>query len=345
MKMLSDNVMGYLRNRAPEALNFWTVKGSDARPDTLAACDTLYSLNLIGRSDLLAPDAGERFTDLLKGHSLAGGIGKGSGPDLGVHKTAYALGVLHLLAACGQPVQDQVLRKDDWRKDKLLDEAHRPRWPWYFSHHAWRVGHWIGGIPAIVLSLWRLAPELAARNGLPAPDDVLHSSDALIDRKTGLFRTYKVEALQWAFRALYRLRHDPDVGDLGGIAHLHWANYAAGRLPYKAAPALFDRAWTILDRRPFMETVPYCLDFDVVQLARTSIPEGDHRQEALRARLCDYADDIITFYETGLNSDYTLHKLPGGLATLHECALAVELDEVPGLEIAPVDIARQACWI
>jgi len=345
MKMLSANVMGYLGSRAPDALGFWTEKGSAARPDVLAACDTLYSLNLIGRMDLLAPDAGERFTDLLKDHSLAGGIGAGNGPELSVHKTAYVLGVLHILAAYGQSVQEQVLRKDDWRKDALLDETHRPRWPWYFSHHAWRVGHWIGGIPAIVLSLWRLAPELAVRNGLPAANDVLHSSDSLIDRKTGLFRAYKVEAIQWLFRALYRLRHDPEMGDLGGIAHLHWANYAAGRLPYKAAPALFDRAWTLLDRRPFMENVPYCLDFDIVQLARTSIPAGDHRHGALRERLCDYADDIITFYETGLNGDYTLHKLPGGLATLHECALAVDLAEVPGLEIAPVDIARQACWI
>ena len=152
MKMLSHNVMGYLRSRAPEALDFWTVRDHCARPDALAACDTLYSLNLIGRMDLLAPDAGKRFTDLLQGHSLAGGIGKGRGPELGVHKTAYALGVLNVLAAHGQPVHEQVLRTDDWRKDKLLDEAHRPRWPWYFSDHAWRSGHWIGGIPGIAFS-------------------------------------------------------------------------------------------------------------------------------------------------------------------------------------------------
>ena len=87
------------------------------------------------------------------------------------------------------------------------------------------------------------------------------------------------------------------------------------------------------------------LDFDIVQLARTSIPDGDHRQEALRARLCDYADDIIGFYDTKLDGDYKLHKLPGGLATLHECALAVKLPEVPGLEMAPMDIAREAYWI
>jgi hypothetical protein len=126
---------------------------------------------------------------------------------------------------------------------------------------------------------------------------------------------------------------------------LHWANYAAGRLPYKAAPALFERIWALLRRRPFMENVPYCLDFDIVQLARTTIAEGDPRRAALNARLCDYADDIIGFYDTKLDGQYSLHKLPGGLATLHECALTVGLAEVPGLEIAPVDIAREACWI
>lgn len=343
--MLSDKVMRYLGSHAPAALSFWTEDGSAAKPDILAACDALYCLKLIGRMALLAPDAGLRFTDLLSSYSLAGGIGKGMGPELNVHRTAYALGVLNLLADHGQPVQLYVLREGDWKKEALLDEWHRPRWPWYFTHHAWRVGHWIGGIPAIVLSLWRLAPELAARNRLPPAADVLNSSDTLIDRNTGLFRAYRIALFQHAFRTLYRLRHDPDAGDIGGIAHLHWANYAAGRLPYKAAPALFDRTWSLLRRRPFMEAVPYCLDFDIVQLARTSIPEGDDRCEALKARLCDYADDIIGFYDTRLNGDYSLHKLPGGLATLHECALAVELAEVPGLEIAPVDIARQACWI
>ena len=345
MRMLSDNVMRYLGNHASNALSFWTVEASTAQPDILAACDSLYCLNLIGRMELLAPEAGLRFVDLLANYSLAGGIGKGGGPDLGVHKTAYVLGALNLLAAHGQPVQKYALREEDWQKDALLDERHRPRWPWYFTHHAWRVGHWIGGIPAIVLSLWRLAPDLAEQNQLPAPDDVLHSSDTLIDRHTGLFRAYKIEAFQRIFRTLYRLRHDPDAGDVGGIAHLHWANYAAGRLPYKAAPALFERIWALLHRRPFMENVPYCLDFDIVQLARTTIAEGDPRRAALNARLCDYADDIIGFYDTKLDGEYSLHKLPGGLATLHECALTVGLAEVPGLEIAPVDIAREACWI
>lgn len=345
MKMISDTVLRYLQNHAADSLNFWTAEGSAARPGLLAACDTLYSLKLSGLMDLVAPDAGPRFALLLSGHSLAGGIGKGIGPDAGVHKTAYALGALHLLEAHGQPVQLAALSEQGWQKRTLLDDDHCPRWPWYFSHHAWRVGHWIGGIPSIVLSLWRLAPDLAERNRLPEPADVLHSSDSLIDGKTGLFRAYKVGALQSAFRALYRFRHDPDMGDIGGIAHLHWGNYAAGRLPYKAAPALFDRTWLLLQRRPFMEQVPYCLDFDVVQLARTAIPEDDHRHDALRARLRDYAQDVTGFYTSQLGADYTLHKLPGGLATLHECALAENLPLVPGLGIRPVDVAREAYWI
>jgi hypothetical protein len=345
MMILGGNVLNYLDHMARDALSFWTVPGSSARPDVLSACDTLYSLKLIGRMDLVAGDAGARFSDLLSGYTLAGGIGKGSGQPLGVHKTAYALGVLNLLAAHGQPVQRDALREHGWLKHELLDARHRPRWPWYFTHHAWRVGHWIGGIPAIVLSLWRLVPEFAAQNRLPPPSVVLHSSDTLIDGKTGLFRAYKVPVLQRAFRGLYRFRHDPDAGDLGGIAHLHWGNYAAGRLPYKAAPALFDRTWSLLQRRPFMENVPYCLDFDIAHLARTSIPDGDRRGKQLRARMRDYAGDISDFYDTRLDDGYTLHKLPGGLAALHECALAEDLHEVPALGVAPVDVAREAYWI
>lgn len=342
---LHQNILSYLRQYAPGALDFWTVPDSVARPGMLAVCDTFYSLKLIGALDMLAPDAAARFGLLLGEHRLTGGIGHGIGTPLGVHKTAYALGVLNFLAAHGMPVQQMVLREEGWRKSDLVDHRQRPRWPWYFAHHAWRVGHWIGGIPSIILSLWRLAPGQAERNRLPLPQTVLDSSDALLDSRTGLFHAYRVEAVQQAFRALYRMRHDPDAGALGGVAHLHWGNYAAGRLPYKAAPALFDRTWSLMQRRPFMESVPYCLDFDILHLARTAIPEDDHRAAALEARVFDFADDIHRFYETRLNGDYTLHKLPGGLAALHECALTAGATKVSGLDIAPVDVAREACWI
>jgi len=343
---LCENILAYLRRHAADGLSFWTERQSAAQPSVLAACDVFYALKLTGTLDLLAADAPGRFAALISRHRLAGGVGRGDGVPLDVHKTAYALGVLNFLAAHGWPVQDQALAGRAWRLDEILDSRHRPRWPWYFAHHAWRVGHWIGGIPAIVLSLWRLAPEKAARNRLPLPDVVLESSDALLDGDTGLFRAYRLEPVQKAFRALYRFRHDPDAGALGGVAHLHWGNYAAGRLPYKAAPALFDRTWAQMKKRqPFMEEVPYCLDFDILHLARTAVPQADARLPALEREALDYAGSILDFYDTELGETYTLHKLPGGLAALHECALIGKAGRVPGLDTAPVDVAREAYWI
>ncbi|HWA31424.1 MAG TPA: hypothetical protein VG867_10005 [Rhizomicrobium sp.] len=345
MSELQSNVISYLERHAPRALAFW-VGDTSSETDVLAICDSLYALKLIGRMDLVADDPGEKLARLLSQRSLAGEIGRGKGAPLNVHETAYVLGMLNLLESHDMPCHRMVLRSCGWRKQDLLDsETGRPRWPWYFAHHAWRIGHWIGGIPSIVLSLWRLCPDLAEKNGLPPPRAVLARSDALIDRETGLLRPYRWHLLQRGFRALYRLRHDPDAGAIGGIAHLHWCNYAAGRTPYIASDALFDRTWRLLQRRPFMEDQPYCLDFDIVQVARTAIPQGDARSAELQERATIYAGDLTEFYGNDLDSGYALHKLPGGLAALHESAMTAELDDVPGLSIAPIDIAKEAHWI
>jgi hypothetical protein len=345
MTGLADTTQTFLARSAAAALSFWCEAGSGARPDVLAACDTLYCLKLIGRMDLVVPDAPARFAALLGGYRLAGGLGHGNGPPLGVHRTAYALGTMNLLADVGPPVHGDAIRARNWHIGEILDPQSRVRWPWYLAHHAWRIGHWIGGIPSILLSVWRYVPELAAANRLAQPLTVLRNSDSLIDGRTGLLRTYRTEALQKAFRAFYRFRHDPDAGAVGGIAHLHWCNYAANRMPYKGAAALFDRTWNLLQRRPFMERAPYCLDFDIVQVARTAIPGSDARGAALKTRVGDYAGAILDFYGNRLDGDYALHKLPGGLATLHECALAEGAACVPGLDVAPVDVAKQAHWI
>jgi len=345
MMNIVDDTHAYLARCAPQALCFWCKPGSGARPEILAACDTLYCLKLIGRMDLVAPDAAARFAALLNGYRLAGGIGKGDGPQLGVHRTAYALATMNLLVELGPPVHGDVVRPSGWELREILDGRSCVRWPWYLAHHAWRIGHWIGGIPSILLSLWRYVPELAHANGLPYPAAVLRNSDKLIDARTGLFHVYRAEFVQRAFRGLYRMRHDPDMGDIGGIAHLHWCNYAAGRMPYKAAQALFERTWALLQRRPFMEAEPYCLDFDVVQIARTAIPHGDARAGRLQMRANAYAGAILDFYDSRLDDSYSLHKLPGGLAALHECAIAASDARVPGFEIPPVDIAKEAHWI
>jgi len=346
MTALPQAIFGHLEQHAPRALAFWTGDRVANNASVLEACDVLYTLTLGGHHNLLAADAGTRFAWLLSRHRLAGGIGHGNGRHLSVHLSAYALGALNLLAHHNRPGHEEALRRSGWRISELIEpKTARPRWPTHLSHHAWRVSHWIGGIPSMIKSLWVLVPELATRNHLPSTEKVLKSSNQIIDPGTGLLKPYRSDMMQRLFRALYRLRHDPDAADIGGIAHLHWVNYAEGLLPYKAHEALFKRAWSVLQRQPFMEEVPYCLDFDVVQIARTALPDCEERREKFHRRAHAYSEDLTDFYLHQLREDYALHKFPGGLATLHECALATGQPLVSGLNIEPIDIVKGAHWI
>ena len=343
---LPQAIFGHLEQHAPKALGFWTGDRVANNTGVLEACDVLYTLTLGGHANLLAGDSGQRFAWMLSHYRLAGGLGHGEGRKLSVHLSAYVLGALNLLVQHNRPGHQETLRKTGWRISELVEpHTSHPRWPRHLSHHAWRVSHWIGGIPSMIKSLWTLAPELAVRNHLPPTEIVLARSNRLIDLDTGLLHPHRSEILQKLFRLLYSMRHDPAAGDIGGIAHLNWVNYAEDRLPYKAADALYERAWNVLQRAPFMERVPYCLDFDVVQIARTSLPNCEIKREQFQTRVRTYNEDLTHFYLNDLGKDYALHKFPGGLATLHECALATGQPLVSGLNIEPIDIIKGAHWI
>lgn len=310
----------------------------------LAQCDLAYSRWLLGDAPFASDAAVGQFLDLLETRELAGTI-RPDVPKVNVHTTAYALGVLNLVEEKQAPGIADRLSSFDWHWEALIaPDTLIPRWPWKYTHHSWRVSHWIGGSASIVASLWRLTPSNAEKIGLPKALDVLNACDSLIDSRTGLFRTYKSDFLQKGFRTLYRLRHDPDAGDVGGIVHLHWVNHALGRVPYKSADALFDRAWKLMQKEPFMEKVPYCLDFDIVQIVRTANLERA-RQPHVRKRAEKYASDIVEFFRFGVDGAYTLHKLPGALATLHECAMITNDETVAGLTVAPRDVMLAAYWI
>jgi hypothetical protein len=342
----SRRFLDYLEQHHRQALDLVT-KGQ-ASPDLPLqdACDVIYTLELLDRTDLIGPDGAQAFWDHARRWRLAGGINaaRPDAPSANVHLTAYALGSLRLLLAHGFSVAKPYFASDAWRVSDLLDANARPKWPKRYSHHSWRVSHWVGGSASIVLALWALDPAGAQRHGVPPIKTVLEAADSLIDPTTGLLKCYKSVLVQKGFRFLYRLRHDPDAGDVGGIVHLHWVNYATGRLPYKAHQPLFDRSVTVSHRRPFIETVPYCLDFDIVQIIRTSAAEGQISGED-KQRAQAFIEDIATFFETRLNGDYALHKLPGALATQHEAALIIGAATVEPLGIAPVDIIQRAGWI
>lgn len=331
----SKSLLSFIKERAAQP---------GASDDVLTQCDIAYSRWFLGLDPFEDDRAFVEFTKLLARHDLSGTVGRGL-PRVNVHTTAYALGALNLASERYGEAAGHALKGMDWQWDLLLNPVTLiPRWPWKFTHHAWRVSHWIGGSASIVASLWRLAPEIAEQISLPQTYAVLEACDALINPKTGLFKTYKSELLQFAFRNLYRIRHDPDAGEVGGIVHLHWINYAMGRMPYRSARPLWDKSWKLMQKEPFMESVPYCLDFDVVQIVRTADPLSA-RSAQVRKRADRFETDVHDFLASKLNDQYTLHKLPGALATMHECALISERSSVVGIDIAPRDVMMAAYWI
>lgn len=309
----------------------------------LASCDLAYSRYLLGLPAFDTANDFHRHLDLLARFRLAGAAASRS-PPLSVHLTSYALASLKLAGDAHRDDAAAFLRDTVWDWRQLLDpDSLTPRWPERYSHHGWRVGHWIGGAPAILRLLCILAPDVCVRQAMPQVADVLEACDGLIDSGSGLLRTWRSPLVQAVFRQIYRLRHDPDAGDIGGIAHLHWINHAEGRSPYKAADALYQRAWALMQRRPFIERSPYCLDFDVVQIVRTSA--AGPLDVAVKQRARDYATDIADFLMADAGANQGLHKMPGALATLHECALILGDADVVALNTPAIDIIKDAGWL
>jgi len=357
---LSNHILDYLKEhyRAVWSLLIDGSPSQETDDVTLQdLSDLIYSLYFLDWPIEPSQAGIKAFLDFVASTSLAGGLNGSAATPTGsvsVHGTAYLLSTLALLKLRGHDLFDQVIASNGWRLDDLVDpESLLPKWPSKWSHHNWRVSHWIGGSVSILNELARHLPDVYRDNHGPDVDKVLNASDRLIDERSGVLKCYRSRMLQFAFRQAYRLRHDPMLGDIGGVVHLHWVNYANNRA-YKSGQELFKRAGdAMLKRRPFMESVPYCLDFDIVQIVRTSMPSDLSADEsmALKARASAYAGDILAFLKTRLDGDYSLHKLPGALATLHECALidgSISLAELRQGErdtTWPKDIMSEVSWL
>lgn len=311
-----------------------------------AACDMVYALELTGQIARISPAGANAFLAHANRWIWAGQLNAApaGATSINVHLSAYVLGAIRLLTNAGHQFAEPIFRPDAWRLSDLLDESGLPRWPRAWSHHSWRVSHWVGGSASIVQSLWHLAPQECVARGVPAVAKVLQEADRLINPTTGLLKCYNSEIVQTIFKALYKIRHDPLAGEVGGIVHLHWVNYGAGRLPYKAASQLFDRAKVLYKKSPFLETVPFCLDFDIVQIVRTSAP-SDKLDAAGEKRAQRFIDDIELFFSTKLDENYSLHKLPGALATQHEAAMILGVESFGSSKIKTTDIIKHAGWI
>jgi hypothetical protein len=65
---------------------------------------------------------------------------------------------------------------------------------------------------------------------------------------------------------------------------------------------------------------------------------------AVRERAGEYAAAIAD-YLAQIAPREPLHRLPGALAALHECALIGNEPEVLGLGVPPIDIIQAAGWL
>ena len=311
-----------------------------------ATCDLVYALALTHQLDRVSDKGANAFLAHAQKFVWAGKLNMpaASATPINVHLSAYVLGSLRLLAGAGRRFDAPIFNAAAVHVGEIIDETLLPRWPRAWGHHSWRVSHWVGGSASILQSLWQLSPEIAAEQGLPTVDAVLSRADTLINEATGMLKCYKNETIHRLFKTLYRLRHDPLAGEVGGIVHLHWVNYGEGRLPYKGAAELFQRAQKLYWNEPFMEATPYCLDFDIVQIVRTSASAEDINSRTKERAAC-FIEDIDAFFSNRLDGNYALHKLPGAIATQHEAALILGLDKFGRSEMEPIDIIKRAGWI
>ncbi len=343
---MHDLFQSFLEKLAPDVFSFWT--GKSFLPETAsveAHCDMVYALIFLGLGDAIAPTAVDQFAALLAFRELPVFAAGSDAKPLSVHNCAYAFGALNLLSDRFPGLYEVVLSGRTLDLHQIVDPVtHAPVFPQKWSHHTWRVSHWIGGIPSILLSLSRSGSAVAAQcDALLMP--VRQAVNPMLDPETGRLKAYRSALVQKLFRRLYALRHDPDLGDLGGVAHILWFDHATG-LPYTGVKGMLAQARKLFClHRPFMERVPYCLDFDIVQIVRTAGAQTGHRDPGDLHRAEALLLDIEAFFAKSDTKSYSLHKLTGALATCHECALILDRKTVFASNILPVDIIKKAYWI
>jgi hypothetical protein len=343
--VLKSDIFGLIEDRFFSLLRFW-LHGGDMPEATIEAhCDVVYSLYMLGEIGSVSPSAIKTFAEAMRQRNLPGWTSETTTPVVLVHNCAYLFGALNLLSKEPAELYDVVLGGRTLDLHQIIDrKSGRPLFPAKWTHHNWRVSHWIGGIPSLVLSIARSGSEFAATfDALILP--LREAADALLDKRTGLIRAYKSDLMQLAFRRAYAIRHDPDLGDVGGVAHILWVDHSMGR-GYVAVERLLEKARSLFQlHSPFMEAMPYCLDFDIVQIVRTASEQQGGTREADKVRARRMMEDVERFFSRDVSDKYTLHKIPGALATYHECALIAGSDTNAQLSVPPMDIIRVANWL
>lgn len=59
----------------------------------------------------------------------------------------------------------------------------------------------------------------------------------------------------------------------------------------------------------------------------------------------EFIDDTVAFFCKPVASTYSLHKIPGALASIHECAWLTGEARVRGIDVPRIDIIKRAYWL
>jgi len=340
----------YLKKHHNDLVSFWLEAEPIPTRPVQDFCDMIYSLHLLGLLNEIKVESCQAFIKRLKQYDLPGWKSLGiieKKSKLSVHNFAYLLGTLNIIKKYNIDLYPKLFVNRKLAIEELIDEkTFSPRYPAWLSHHNWRVSHWIGGVPSILFSLGDSSID-NAKYFKQTAQAVLHVTNTkLLSQSTGLIRLYKIELFQFLFKKFYQLRHDPELGNLGGVAHILWVNHFTGQ-KYIGNDWLLNESVRLFNKHtPFMEKVPYCLDFDIVQIARTSLTANSKIDlKDLKARAAQMMRDIESFNKDANLDNYTLHKVPGALATYHECAFILGKERLENLDVKTIDIIKDAYWL
>ena len=345
MNDITEPCIQFMSEKYPKYLRYWTLESKEAlcKDNLISYCDVLYSLFLLNWPVEVQKSKIVDFIETTSTLKLYGTkLEQGEHFDCSCHLSAYLLGTVQILRKEFPNFTSNIELKLVWDFQEIIDENYIPKFPAKFTHHSWRVSHWLGGVPSIILNVYRETNDVKYKELL---DKVLSNIESKAINDQGLIKVHKSDFLHKVFRTLYQIKHSPKIGDIGGIVHILWIYHYLGK-QYKSNDKLLGYALSLIDlNKRFIEDVPYCLDFDFIQLIRTASDEQQMSEKELEV-FTHFKLEIEKYFQNELilASDFTLHKLPGALATLVESEIALHAirnEEAKGYS----DIIKTAAWL
>ena len=256
--------------------------------DLFGAIDFVYSFYICGLLEEVTSNKSRKvWANRIMAYQGKGGWFKSSDSQKHsvYHSTAYALGALKILGFIdGKDYLSGLNPFSGLMKDINTNTGYdRPPFKLNFIEklHFWRGSHKAGGIPAIVGQISEVPGLTEKLLGITSPRDWLkfwakHYIDKL-DPRTGVWLLVP-SPIDLAFGLIYRFKHSPGIGKIGGAAHLYWIFTKMGlKYPFPEQLSIY-----ILNQNlngGLYEKHPYCLDFDGNFLLGRSYPFLDEKKK------------------------------------------------------------------